>query len=105
MSLEDKSIQCFDCGSQFVFTIAEQEEFQSRGRFNDPKRCPSCRLARKQRQAAAGYTNNNSNFRSRPQMFAAICAHCGKATEVPFQPRQGRPVYCRDCYSTVGQSR
>jgi CxxC-x17-CxxC domain-containing protein len=24
---------------------------------------------------------------------------------VPFEPREGRPVYCRDCYSTVKVSR
>ncbi|MBI2010718.1 MAG: hypothetical protein HYS89_00560 [Candidatus Colwellbacteria bacterium] len=27
------------------------------------------------------------------------CADCGAAvTELPFQPTDGRPVYCRDCY-------
>jgi len=24
---------------------------------------------------------------------------CGKNTQVPFEPRDGRPVYCSDCYS------
>jgi CxxC-x17-CxxC domain-containing protein len=32
------------------------------------------------------------------QMFKVICADCGQETEVPFEPRNGRPVYCRDCY-------
>ncbi len=32
------------------------------------------------------------------QMFKAVCADCGTTTEVPFEPRQGRPVYCRDCF-------
>ena len=32
------------------------------------------------------------------QMFDAVCSKCGNPTKVPFQPRQGRPVYCRDCY-------
>ncbi|MDP2666115.1 MAG: hypothetical protein Q8P05_01275 [Candidatus Diapherotrites archaeon] len=31
-------------------------------------------------------------------MFDATCSKCGKETQVPFQPRQGRPVFCRDCY-------
>ncbi|MBI2123845.1 MAG: hypothetical protein Q7S62_02100 [bacterium] len=27
------------------------------------------------------------------------CADCGTAiTELPFQPREGSEVYCRDCY-------
>jgi CxxC-x17-CxxC domain-containing protein len=32
------------------------------------------------------------------QSFQAICAACGVATTVPFEPKQGREVFCRDCY-------
>ncbi len=32
------------------------------------------------------------------QMFDVTCSDCGKATQVPFKPMEGRPVYCRDCY-------
>ncbi|HLF16528.1 MAG TPA: CxxC-x17-CxxC domain-containing protein [Candidatus Thermoplasmatota archaeon] len=32
------------------------------------------------------------------EMHDAVCADCGKATQVPFKPTEGRPVYCRDCY-------
>ena len=31
-------------------------------------------------------------------MFKATCSDCGKECEVPFEPKEGRPVYCRDCY-------
>ena len=31
-------------------------------------------------------------------MYDVICDGCGKPTQVPFQPRGDRPVYCRDCY-------
>ncbi|MCL5959270.1 MAG: hypothetical protein M1358_08115, partial [Chloroflexi bacterium] len=34
------------------------------------------------------------------EMFPAVCAECGKDTQVPFQPRNDRPVYCSDCYSS-----
>jgi CxxC-x17-CxxC domain-containing protein len=34
-------------------------------------------------------------------MFAVKCSDCGKDTQVPFEPRQGRPVYCSDCYRKV----
>ncbi len=30
-------------------------------------------------------------------MYKAVCADCGKECEVPFQPTEGRPVYCSDC--------
>ena len=33
------------------------------------------------------------------EMFDATCAACGAPARVPFRPQEGRPVYCRDCYS------
>ncbi|MDQ3072154.1 MAG: RNA-binding protein [Bacteroidota bacterium] len=32
------------------------------------------------------------------QMYPAVCSECGKDTEVPFQPRSDKPVYCRECF-------
>ena len=32
------------------------------------------------------------------QMFAAVCSECGKETQVPFQPRGDKPVYCSSCF-------
>jgi CxxC-x17-CxxC domain-containing protein len=40
----------------------------------------------------------NFNQDDRP-MFDTVCSECGKETQVPFQPTQGRPVYCRDCFA------
>ena len=34
------------------------------------------------------------------EMFDATCAQCGVQTRVPFKPVAGRPVYCRECYSS-----
>ena len=31
-------------------------------------------------------------------MYDATCSSCGQACQVPFQPKEGRPVYCRECY-------
>lgn len=95
MSFEEKTIQCSDCGVDFTFTVEEQEFFQTKGYTNEPKRCLPCRQARKtERFGGGGY-----GYRSQRQMFPAVCAECGKDTEVPFEPREGRPVYCSDCYS------
>jgi len=100
MSFQDKTLQCSDCGNTFTFSAEEQEQFQSRGYTNEPKRCPECRQARK----AERYGNNNYGFTPRRQLFPAVCADCGKETEVPFEPTQGRPVYCSDCYRKVRAS-
>ncbi|MFH1835911.1 MAG: CxxC-x17-CxxC domain-containing protein [Methanobacteriota archaeon] len=31
-------------------------------------------------------------------LFDVVCSKCGKDTQVPFKPTEGKPVYCRDCY-------
>ena len=101
MSFEEKTLQCSDCGAEFAFTVEEQEFFQSKGYTNEPKRCPACREARR----AQRYGSDSYGYKPRRQMFPAVCAECGKDTEVPFQPREGRPVYCSDCYSKMRLSR
>ena len=93
MSFQDKSLQCSDCGVTFTHSVEDQEFYQSKGYTNEPKRCPECRRARKSERYG------NSNYSSRRQMFPAVCAECGKDTEVPFEPREGRPVYCSECYN------
>jgi CxxC-x17-CxxC domain-containing protein len=95
VSFVDKTITCSDCGATFTFSASEQELFAQRGYTNDPKRCETCRASRK---AQGGGSSSSSYGTSRRQMFPVVCAECGKQTEVPFEPRGGRPVYCRDCY-------
>ena len=99
MSFEDKTLECSDCGNSFTFSAEEQEQFQSRGYTNEPKRCLECRQARK-----AERYGSSGGYRPR-QMFPAVCADCGKETEVPFEPSQGRPVYCSDCFRKVRDNR
>ncbi|MFC1995430.1 CxxC-x17-CxxC domain-containing protein [Chloroflexota bacterium] len=108
MVFEDKTLECFDCRSEFTFSTEEQEQFQSRGYTNEPKRCPECRQARKAKQtrnSGNSYGNGSYGYRAPRQMFPTVCDECGKDTEVPFEPREGRPVYCSDCYRKVRVSR
>jgi CxxC-x17-CxxC domain-containing protein len=103
MSFQDKSLQCADCGTTFTFSAEDQEFFRSKGYTNEPKRCPECRQVRKsERYGNSGYGNSYGAPR---QMFPATCAECGKSTEVPFQPRGDKPVYCSDCYRKVRPAR
>ena len=95
MVTQDKSLTCRDCGREFTFTASEQEFFAQKGFTNEPGRCPECRAARKaQTGGGTGYG------RAERQMYPAVCAECGKDTQVPFQPRTDKPVYCSDCYAT-----
>ena len=111
----DRTLTCRDCGQQFVFTAGEQAFYQERG-FTDPQRCPTCRQARKSQRnsggggydsgggggyggGGGGYGGGDRGYSSGPrQMYPAVCSSCGKDTEVPFQPRNDKPVYCRECF-------
>ena len=104
MSFQEKSLQCSDCGATFTFTAEEQEFFASKGFTNEPKRCPSCRQARKTERNGSGSGSYGYN-RTQRQMFPVTCAQCGKKTQVPFEPRGDKPVYCSDCYNKVRTSR
>lgn len=84
---EDKTLTCKDCGAEFVFTAGEQEFYASKGLVNEPKRCKSCRDAKK----AAG--------KAPREYFTAVCAECGGEARVPFQPNNEKPVYCSECFA------
>ena len=103
MDYQDKQLQCSDCSTAFTFTAQEQEQFATRGYTNEPKRCPTCREARRtERNGGNSYGNSsygNRSYSSAPrQMFTIKCSTCGKDAQVPFEPRGDRPVYCSDCY-------
>lgn len=86
---EDKTLNCKECGNEFVFTAGEQEFYAERGFENEPQRCKPCRDSRKQAGRAAR------------EMFDATCASCGAQAKVPFQPREDRPVYCSECFAKM----
>jgi CxxC-x17-CxxC domain-containing protein len=93
----DRALTCVDCGASFTFSVEDQEYHASRGFTNEPKRCSSCRAVRKSERGEGSYGGGYSS--SPRQMHSVICAQCGKGTEVPFEPRGDRPVYCRECFS------
>jgi CxxC-x17-CxxC domain-containing protein len=92
----DKTLTCRECGQTFTFTASEQQFFADRGFQNEPSRCPECRAERK---ASGGGDRGGFSPRSRDrEMVDVTCSTCGKATQVPFTPTAGRPVYCSDCF-------
>jgi hypothetical protein len=97
MSFQEKTLHCADCGTDFSFTAGEQEFFQSKGLTNEPKRCPSCRKARKTEQH--GSRGNNHGLRR--GMFPAIQAGHGQDAEVPFALTDARLAYYSAYFSKV----
>lgn len=75
---------CIECGKEFVFSVGEQEYYVQQG-LHIPKRCKDCRTTRKNASRAS------------KEYYTIKCTSCGADAKVPFEPTEGRPVYCRDC--------
>ncbi|HEX6971855.1 MAG TPA: zinc-ribbon domain containing protein [Limnochordia bacterium] len=108
MAFADKVLKCRECGVEFVFTAGEQAFYAEKGFTNEPSRCRDCRAARKRERAADGHGLDGGlrgNRSAGPRrLYKAVCAECGAETEVPFQPRGDRPVYCRECFAAQRQA-
>ena len=64
--MADKTIACQDCGNDFVFTEEEKNYYAEKG-FQDPKRCKTCRLARKRRNPRGGTGGNRRGGQRGPR--------------------------------------
>ncbi len=83
--MPDLEIPCIQCKDIFVFLEKEQEDFY-RKNFAQPQRCPKCRS--KKNLARADSTTR----------YTIACDNCGKPDTVPFQPKVGRSILCKDCF-------
>ena len=83
--MPDIETSCVQCKATFLFTEKEQETFYQRNMM-PPQRCPKCRS----KKTAAAVDSR--------QRFEIVCDHCGKHDQVPFQPKVGRSVLCRECH-------
>ena len=57
--MPDKTINCRDCGAEFIFTEGEQTFYKEKGFDNEPVRCISCRRARKNANRSQSSYNNS----------------------------------------------
>jgi CxxC-x17-CxxC domain-containing protein len=116
-TMTDKVLTCADCSQEFMFTASEQQFYADRG-FSEPRRCQSCRAARKDArgggQSSGGYSSGGGGGyssgggggyeRAEREMFSATCSSCGKEARVPFRPTGSKPVYCSDCFRSQPRS-
>jgi len=96
---EDKLLNCIDCSSEFVWTAGAQAFFRDKALLNPPKRCKECKIA-KNRRLEAVEIGRITGKKQRIEVKAE-CARCSEKTTVPFYPSQGRPVYCRTCFTQM----
>ena len=45
-----------------------------------------------------GGSGGSRNFGGPREMHKAVCSECHQECEVPFKPKDDRPVFCRDCF-------
>jgi CxxC-x17-CxxC domain-containing protein len=58
----DRDLTCVDCGQSFTFTARDQEFYAQRS-FSEPRRCQSCRAAKKaQRDSAGGGSSSYGGY-------------------------------------------
>jgi len=108
----DRTLNCVDCGVEFIHSAADQEYYQQKGFVSDPKRCTSCRASRRAsrdggydvREIGGPRGYERGDDRPNREYFAVVCSSCGNQAQVPFKPRMDRPVYCSDCFRTVKPS-
>src|SRR5258707_10304120 len=97
-TFNDKTLNCADCGGEFVFSKNEQAFYAEPGFTNEPKRCKNCRDKRKMAR------DGNGGSRERP-MVSVTCDSCGVATEGPITPVRGEPVYCPEWINQARSAR
>lgn len=84
--MPDIEITCVQCKEVFTFSEKEQDTFYQRNMMQ-PQRCTNCRPKKKAAQNDSGHPK-----------FEIVCDNCGRHDHVPFQPKTGRTVLCRDCH-------
>jgi CxxC-x17-CxxC domain-containing protein len=113
--LTDQHVACAACQREFVITPSERLFYAERG-YQEPTYCPECRARRRAERhselmAVTGHTHAKVSLGTYggfappgprgaegSSRFTATCSSCGGEAVVPFEPRPGRPIYCRRCH-------
>ncbi len=76
---------------------------RSSGKFHDgPKRFERGDSPRFARRESGPFQGRDSERSFEKRLFTVTCAKCGGAAEVPFRPRENKPVYCSSCFRKSG---
>ncbi|MDH3657301.1 MAG: hypothetical protein OEM77_04105 [Nitrosopumilus sp.] len=101
---------CGDCGNecQIPFRPKDDRPVYCNECFPNHKPQDSGR-SRFSRGSGYGRNDRGSRFRGsrddRPrEMFTATCGDCGNECQIPFRPKDDRPVYCNECFPNHKQN-
>lgn len=94
---------CSDCGAGC------EVPFKPSG--DKPVYCSDCfqnirggrdRGDRGQSRFDGGKNFDRSNFREK-RMYDAVCSECGNDCQLPFEPKNDKPVFCSNCFDKKGK--
>ena len=85
---------CGDCGNECQVPFKPKED--------RPVYCKECfenhRPAPRPGRSRFGRRDNRPR-----EMHDVKCADCGNECQVPFKPKEDRPVYCKECFENHKQ--
>ena len=90
---------CGDCGNECEVPFEPKQD--------KPVYCTECFQKHKPQnrggsrfdRGGSRSDRGGSGFNRRPrEMHKATCGDCGNECEVPFEPKQDKPVYCTECF-------
>ena len=109
---------CGDCGNECQIPFKPKDD--------RPVYCRECFQKHKPQERSGGSSYNRgsggygrsrfnrddrgSRFSRGPrddrprEMFTATCGDCGNECQIPFKPKDDRPVYCRECFQNHRQN-
>jgi len=103
---------CGDCGNECQIPFKPKED--------RPVYCTECFQKHKPQERSGGsrfnrgssygrndrgskFSRGSRDTRSR-EMFTATCGDCGNECQIPFKPKDDRPVYCTECFQKHKQN-
>ena len=81
---------CSDCGVDCEVPFEPEE--------GKPVRCSDCFRKNRPARRFGGGGRRFGGDRSERRFYDATCSDCGKDCQVPFKPKEGSSVRCKDCF-------
>mgnify|MGYP002525171163 CR=1 FL=1 len=89
---QDKPVYCDEC-------FQNHKPARSSGGFGGRDRGSRYGGRNDRGSSYGGRSDRGSSYERRPrEMHKATCADCGNECEIPFKPKDARPVYCNECF-------
>jgi len=108
--------KCADCGNECQIPFKPKDD--------RPVYCRECFQNHKPERRSGGYGGRSGGYGGRSggygrndrgcrfgrrddrprEMFDAKCADCGNECQIPFKPKDDRPVYCTECFQKHKQN-